>query len=55
MVTALFREGISALPLHDSVLVAAPRAGRAKALMVASFELVAGLVGAFVKVEESPN
>lgn len=48
-------EGITALPLHDSVLVAVSQAERAKELMIASFEACTGLVGAIVSIEETAN
>jgi hypothetical protein len=38
----LFKQGITALPLHDSVLVATSKAERAKAVMEQAFEMFTG-------------
>ena len=55
VVTALFKNGITALPLHDSVLVAYSHADRAKSFMEKEFILRTGSSRAFVKVDKSPN
>lgn len=51
VVTHLFGKGISALPLHDAVLVAKPHAKAAKAAMEEVFRLHTGQRRAFVKVD----
>jgi hypothetical protein len=38
----LFKQGITALPLHDSVLVATSKADKAKAIMAQSFTMFTG-------------
>jgi hypothetical protein len=55
VVTQLFKAGITAAPLHDSVLVARSNADAVKRLMEAEFTRHTGSVRAFVKVEETPN
>jgi hypothetical protein len=55
VVTALFKNGITALPLHDSVLVARSQANLAKDFMEQEFMLRTGSAGAFVKVDFGPN
>jgi hypothetical protein len=42
VLSRLSREGIVALPLHDSVLVAKPNAARAKSVMKAEFKMLTG-------------
>lgn len=54
VVTHLFEKGITALPLHDAVLVAKPHAKAAKAAMEYVFRLHTGQHRAFVKVDFSP-
>jgi hypothetical protein len=54
IVTALFNQGIPALPLHDSVLTGRSHAERAKAVMESIFMHHTGAARAFVKVQESP-
>ncbi len=49
----LFAEGITALPLHDSVLVDRPQAARAKEVMEGVFELTTGESGGMVSIELS--
>ncbi len=51
VVTALFKDGITALPLHDSVLVAKSHARMAKAFMEREFTHRTGARRAFVKVD----
>jgi len=51
MATRLFKCGITALPLHDSVLTAQSDGEAAKALMEAEFKLRTGSPCAFVKVD----
>jgi hypothetical protein len=55
VVTALFKNGITALPLHDSVLVAQSHAATAKAFMEQDFMRRTGASRAFVKVDIMPN
>jgi len=55
VVTALFKNGITALPLHDSVLVARSHAETAKAFMEQEFMHRTGSPRAFVKVDFGPN
>jgi hypothetical protein len=55
VVTALFKNGITALPLHDSVLVAKSHAGTAKDFMEREFMHRTGARRAFVKVDFGPN
>jgi hypothetical protein len=55
VVTALFKKGITALPLHDSVLVACSHADVAKDFMEQEFMLRTGSPCAFVKVDFGPN
>lgn len=50
----LFERGISALPLHDAVLVAKPHAKAAKAAMEQAFCTCTGESRAFVKIDSSP-
>ena len=47
----LFAEGITALPLHDSVLVDRHQAERAKEVMEGVFERATGNSGAIVSIE----
>lgn len=54
IVTHLFKSGITALPLHDAVLVAKPHAKAAKAAMEYAFRSSTGQRRAFVKVDFSP-
>lgn len=54
VVTHLFASGITALPLHDAVLVAEPHAEAAKAAMEHEFRFRTGQSRAFVKIESSP-
>lgn len=54
-VTALFKNGITALPLHDSVLVARSHAETAKTFMEQEFMHRTGAPRAFVKVDIGPN
>jgi hypothetical protein len=53
LVTHLFKIGITALPLHDSVLVARSRASTAKALMEEMFKARTRSPCAYVKIEFS--
>jgi hypothetical protein len=55
VVTALFKHGITALPLHDSVLVARSHAETAKRYMVDEFQHRTGLPRAFVKIDYGPD
>ena len=55
VVTALFKNGITALPLHDSVLVARSHTDVAKGVMEQEFILRTGSPRAFVKVDLGPN
>ncbi len=48
---ALFAKGITALPLHDSVLVAASEAGAAEEVMKEAFARVTGESGGKLKVD----
>lgn len=54
VVTHLFANGITALPLHDAVLVAGPHAQAAKTAMEHEFRSGTGQSRAFVKVEFGP-
>jgi hypothetical protein len=54
VVTALFNSGVTALPLHDAVLVARSQAETAKDFMQAEFERRTGTRCAIVKVEVPP-
>lgn len=54
VVTALFKSGVTALPLHDAVLVARSQADTAKDFMQAEFERRTGSRCAIVKVEFPP-
>lgn len=54
VVTALFKNGITALPLHDSVLIAKSHAGTAKDFMEREFMQRTGAPRAFVKVDFGP-
>lgn len=51
VVTGLFKQGITALPLHDSVLVARPHAERAKTFMEQEFMHRTGASRAFVRID----
>jgi hypothetical protein len=51
VVTALFRQGITALPLHDSVLVARSHSEAAKSVMDAAFRQHTGSTRATVKID----
>ncbi len=55
VMTALFKNGITALPLHDSVLVARSHAETAKAFMEQEFMHRSGSPRAFVKIDFGPN
>jgi hypothetical protein len=55
VVMALFKNGITALPLHDSVLVARSHAETAKRFMEAEFRHRTASARAFVKVDFGPN
>jgi hypothetical protein len=55
IVTALFKNGVTALPLHDSVLVACSHADVAKDFMEQEFMRGTGSPRAFVKVDFGPN
>jgi hypothetical protein len=55
VLTALFKNGITALPLHDSVLVARSHAETAKAFMEQEFMHRSGSSRAFVKIDFGPN
>jgi hypothetical protein len=55
VITQLFQEGITALPLHDAVLVAKSRAQSAKEAMQAEFQLRTGSSCAIVSIKVSPN
>jgi hypothetical protein len=54
-VTALFKQGITALPLHDSVLVAGSHGEVAKKVMEAAFRQHTGSIRATVKIDFGPN
>lgn len=51
IVQVLFKQGVTALPLHDSVLVARSDAETAKAAMEAEFKRRTGALCAFVKID----
>lgn len=55
IVQALFKKRITALPLHDSVLVARSQAEAAKAVMKHAFEAYTGQSCAFVSVDYPPD
>lgn len=55
VITQLFKEGITALPLHDAVIVAKSRAPVAKEAMQAEFRLRTGSSCAIVSIKVSPN
>lgn len=55
VITPLFQEGITALPLHDAVLVAKSRAPLAKEAMQAEFQLRTGSSCAIVSIKVNPN
>lgn len=55
VVTALFKNGITALPLHDSVLVPRSHTDVAKDFMEQEFMLRTGSPRAFVKADFGPN
>ena len=55
VVTALFKDGVTALPLHDSVLVAQSHAAMAKGFMEQEFKHRTGSARAFVKIDFGPN
>lgn len=54
IVTALFKRGITALPLHDSVLVAQSHGEAAKTIMEAAFRQHTGSPRANVKIASGP-
>jgi hypothetical protein len=54
VVTILFKSGVTALPMHDAVLVARSQAETARAYMEAEFERRTGSRCAIVKVEVPP-
>jgi hypothetical protein len=51
----LFKEGITALPLHDAVLVAKSHAPAAMEAMQAEFQLRTGITRAIVSIKVRPN
>jgi hypothetical protein len=51
----LFKEGITALPLHDAVLVAQSRASAAMETMQAEFRLRTGSSCAIVSIKVRPS
>jgi hypothetical protein len=53
--TQLFRQGITALPLHDAVLVAKSCAVAAQTMMQDEFERRTGCHGAIVKIKVAPD
>ncbi len=55
VVRQLFKAGIAALPLHDSVLVARSHSRLAKRYMEAEFKRQTGASRAFVKIHETPE
>jgi hypothetical protein len=55
VITHLFKSGITALPLHDAVLVAESRAQSAKEAMQAEFSHRTGSSCAIVSIKVSPN
>jgi hypothetical protein len=55
VITHLFKSGVTALPLHDAVLVAKSHARTAKEVMQAEFQLRTGINRAIVSIEVSPN
>jgi hypothetical protein len=55
VITHLFKSGVTALPLHDAVLVAKSRAPTAKEVMQAEFRLRTGSSCAIVSIEVSRN
>lgn len=55
IIGALFKRGIAALPLHDSVLVAASQADAARGTMRAAFEQATGVPCGFVEVQVMPD
>jgi hypothetical protein len=55
VMTALFKNGITALPLHDSVLVGRSHAETAKTFMEQEFMHRTGSSRAFVKIDFEPN
>jgi hypothetical protein len=55
LVTELFKRGVTALPLHDSVLTAQSDGETAKALMEEMFKLRTRSARAFVKIDSRPN
>jgi hypothetical protein len=55
VITQLFKEGITALPLHDAVLVAQSHAQSAKEAMQAEVQLRTGISRAIVSIKDSPN
>jgi hypothetical protein len=54
-VTALFKRGVTALPLHDSILTAQSQAETARHVMEAIFREHTGASRAFVKLDFGPN
>ena len=55
VVTGLFKRGITALPLHDAVLVARSHAEAAREIMQTEFTRRTGSAGGIVKVELPPD
>ncbi len=55
IMTHLFKNGVTALPLHDAVLVAHTHAETAKQLMQDEFTLRTGSRCAVVSIEDAPN
>ena len=55
IIADLFKLGIPALPLHDSVLVARSKAERTKALMEHEFKRHTGELRGFASIQESPT
>jgi hypothetical protein len=55
VITQLFKKGITALPLHDAVLVAKSHAQTALEAMQAEFQLRTGISRAIVSIKVRPN
>jgi hypothetical protein len=55
VISYLFSQGITALPLHDAVIVAESYAEQARSVMQHEFERRAGPSGGIVKVKIMPN
>jgi hypothetical protein len=55
VITHLFEEGITALPLHDAVLVTQSHAQSAKEAMQAEVQLRTGISRAIVSIKDIPN